>query len=148
MAVVSAVGALGFLDLPWGDQSFQVSGLSVVLYFSWSLFGRRPGEKEMDLPNALSYMVLLISALDSFLVGMTTFEGPWLLRWAGLGILSVGIMWCMENQGRLPHYAGRALLLLGFPLGLGSISGTVAGALAGAVIVVDGRSESEGRDTP
>ncbi|MBD3369800.1 hypothetical protein GF402_05485 [Candidatus Fermentibacteria bacterium] len=146
MAALTALGALGFFGLPWSDQSFQVSALSVGVYFFWSLLQRRESERRMDLANGVTYMVLLISVLDGFLVEMTVFDDTWWLRWAGLGILSAGVGWCMVDHERVPHYVGRVLLLMGFPLGLGSISGAIAGALAAILILMMERPEPEGEE--
>lgn len=139
VALLWATGLLE-LNLPWDDPVFRVSGASVVVYLLWSLAEgarKRPG---MNLPQLAMYVVLLVSALDSFVLDVTVFLSPLVLRWAGAVLLLAGCsvrlaaIYLAAPQALLK--AGRAMQLVGLPLGLGSLSGLVVGAVPGMVVAL------------
>jgi len=134
LAVLWLAGIIDLSTLPWDSPDFQVSGGTVLLYLLWSAaeMNRRRGTD--SLPYTVFYAVLLVSAVDGFLLEITTFGRPMLLRWAGLGLFAAG------SASRLRSYSlnsvnllrsGRYLQLAGLPLALGSISGIAVAALAG-----------------
>jgi len=140
--VVALLWATGLLELnlPWEDPVFQVSGVCVAVYLLWSLAEgarKRPG---MNLSQLAMYVVLLVSALDSFVLDVTVFLSPLVLRWAGAVLLLAGCclrlaaVYLSAPQALLR--AGRAMQLVGLPLGLGSLSGLVVGAVPGMVVAL------------
>lgn len=140
--VVALLWATGLLelDLPWSDPLFAVSGVTVVVYLLWSLGEggrRRPGT---DASQLAMYVVLLVSAVDSFLLELTIFESPLTVRWAGAALFFAGAgcrllaVYGSRSPGLLRW--GRVLQLVGLPLGLGSLAGTVVGALPGSIAAI------------
>lgn len=140
--VVALLWATGLLelDLPWGDPVFQVSGVCVAVYLLWSLAEgarKRPGT---DASQLAMYVVLLVSAVDSFVLDITVFTSPLVLRWAGALLLLAGCTARLAAvYGPAPGRslkAGRALQVTGLPLGLGSLAGLVVGALPAMVVAL------------
>jgi hypothetical protein len=140
IAVLVLIGVLwlfGIIDLetlPLHSMQFQVCGTTVLLYLFWSASESRYRGGSASLPYTVFYAVLLVSAIDSFLLELTTYGPPWILRWAGAGLFAAG------SFARLSAYRrssvsllrlGRYLQLAGLPVALGSISGTVIAAAAG-----------------
>ncbi len=140
--VVALLWATGLLELnlPWADPVFQVSGACVAVYLLWSLTegGRkRPGTTRSQLAM---YVVLLVSALDSFVLDITVFVQPLPLRWVGAVLLLAGCALRLAavygSTSKLLLRAGRAMQLVGLPLGLGSVSGLAVGAVPGMVVAL------------
>ena len=140
--VVALLWATGLLELnlPWDDPVFQVSGASVAVYLLWSLWEgsrKRPG---MNLSQLAMYVVLLVSALDSFILDVTVFLSPLALRWAGVVLLLAGCSLRLAAVYLAAPLAllkaGRAMQLVGLPLGLGSLSGLAVGAVPGMLVAL------------
>ncbi len=141
IAVIALIGVLwilGVIDLetlPVDSTEFQVCGVTVLLYLFWSAAEskyRRGGSA--SLPYTVFYAVLLVSAVDSFLLGLTSYGPPWILRWAGVVLFASGstIRLTAQKQRSVKYLRiGRFLQLAGLPVALGSITGTVVALAAG-----------------
>lgn len=136
LGVLWAIGAIHPEDLPWGSGDFQISGVTVLLYILWSASETRAraGGSSSPIPFAVLYAVLLVSAVDGFLLRLTTYEGPLPLRWGGAALFAAGSVVRLRAIGisdvRLLRI-GRLLQIAGLPVSLGSIAGTVTAALLG-----------------
>jgi hypothetical protein len=137
--VVALLWATGLLELnlPWSDPLFVVSGVTVAAYLLWSLAEgarRRPGT---DPSQLAMYVVLLVSAVDAFLLEITLFESPLAIRWAGAVLFAAGAGARLAAVYGGPKPAllrwGRVLQLVGLPLGVGSLAGAAVGAVPGTV---------------
>lgn len=129
-----ALGAVDLRALPWNSIEFQVSGATVLAYLIWSAWESRYRVRSASLPYAVFYSVLLVSAVDGFLLELTTWGSPWILRWAGLFIFAAGSAFRI-SAFRLRSVAGlrlgRYLQLAGLPVALGSLAGLVLALVAG-----------------
>jgi hypothetical protein len=136
LAVLWALGAVHLEDLPWESNDFRVSGATVVVYLLWSSaeMRRRGGGQAPALPFAVFYAVLLVSSVDSFLLRLTAYDGPLVLRSAGVLAFAVGCAMRLRAIGRTDVRLlriGRLLQLAGLPVALGSISGSAVAFLLG-----------------
>lgn len=137
LALIGVLWLLGIIDLetlPWHSKEFQICGIAVLLYLFWSAAESKYRGGSQSLPYTVFYAVLLVSAVDSFLLELTTYDSPWILRWAGLILFAAGSFIRLAayrsrsvNNLRL----GRYLQLAGLPVALGSIIGTVVALAAG-----------------
>lgn len=95
---------------------------------------RRGGGQAPALPFAAFYAVLLVSAVDSFLLRLTSYDGPLVLRWAGVLVFAAGsamrLLALVRTDVRLLR-AGRLLQLAGLPVALGSMAGSAVAILIG-----------------
>jgi hypothetical protein len=136
VAVLAAAGLIDFGTLPWGSDDFRASGAAVLLYLVWSLTEKRPGTDGLDPSRLALYTVLLVSAVDSFLLRLTVWRGLFAIRYAGTVLFAAG---CALRLAAGPRRslrllrAGRILQLVGLPAGLGSAAGMVTGAVPGAI---------------
>ncbi len=134
LAVVAGLAYFGFIDLsllPLEDPDFQATLATVGIYMIWSVL---ESNRETDSSRITLYAVLLVSALDTFLLELTNFSGLMYLRWTGVSLLAVG---CAARLAALRvsnltilRY-GRIGQELGVALGLGSIAGTVIAIFPG-----------------
>jgi hypothetical protein len=136
LAVLWVLGAIHPEDLPWDSNEFRVSGAAVAIYLAWSgaELRRRGGGQAPALPFTVFYAVLLVSAVDSFLLRLTAFGGPWVLRWAGVLAFAAGSamrLWSIGRGDVRLLRTGRLLQLAGLPVALGSIAGSAVGILVG-----------------
>jgi len=136
LGVLWILGAISLEDLPWDSQEFRISGATVVCYLLWSAWESktRTGGGEYSTPYTIFYIVLLVSAVDSFLLRMTTYGTPWPLRWAGLILFAAGCtirVLAFRNRSVKMLRAGRLIQLAGLPVALGSIAGSGVAILAG-----------------
>lgn len=137
LVLLGLLWVLGVIDpggLPWESQEFRVSGATVVVYLAWSALETVFRRGRAGLPYAVFYSVLLVTALDSFLLEITTWSSPWSLRWIGLLLFAAGCVlriraFRLGSAGLLR--TGRYLQLAGLPTALGSIAGLVLAAVAG-----------------
>jgi hypothetical protein len=134
--MLAALGATGLLtfDLPWSDPGFQVSGATVLIYLSWSLAGARCACSGRSPARLALYAVLLVSAVDSFLLRLSSVEGLVPLRWVGAAILAAGCVLSLLNRRSAARF-GSSLQCIGLALGLGSIAGTACAAFASVIIL-------------
>jgi len=137
LALIGVLWLLGIIDpstLPMHSREFQLCGATVLLYLFWSAAESKYRGGSSSLPYTVFYAVLLVSAVDSFLLGLTTYGPPWVLRWAGLVLFASGsIMRLAAYRKRSVQHLrlGRYLQLAGLPVALGSIAGTVIAMAAG-----------------
>lgn len=138
LALIGVLWFMGVVDLgslPWHLQEFRVGGATVIIYLLWSAAESRYRKGDSaSLPYLVFYSVLLVSALDSFLLEITVYGGPWALRWAGLLLFSLGsgIRIIAFRKQRVQYLRlGRYLQLAGLPVALGSIAGTAVALAAG-----------------
>lgn len=136
LAALWALGAIRPGDLPWDSNEFRVSGATILVYLVWSglEMRRRGGGTAPALPFATFYTVLLVCVVDSFLLRLTTYGGPWLLRGVGVLVLAAGsvlrLRALVRSDVRLLRI-GRLLQLAGLPVALGSLAGTAVALLVG-----------------
>lgn len=134
LAVIAGLAFFGIIDLsllPMDDPDFQATLATIGIYMLWSVLesGRETNSSRITL-----YAVLLVSALDTFLLELTNFSGLMYLRWIGVALLTFG---CTARL--LALRSGKAMFLrygrigqeLGIALGLGSIIGTVIAIFPG-----------------
>ncbi len=137
LALLAVLWLLGIIDpgaLPLHSREFQICGAAVLIYLFWSAAESKYRGGSASLPYTVFYAVLLVSVLDSFLLGLTTFGSPWLLRWTGLILFTFGsLMRLAAYRKRSASHLrlGRYLQLAGLPVALGSIAGTVVAMAAG-----------------
>ncbi|NOQ23333.1 MAG: hypothetical protein GQ565_11895 [Candidatus Aegiribacteria sp.] len=137
LALIGMLWLLGIIDpetLPLHSSEFQLCGATVLLYLFWSAAESKYRGGSSNLPYTVFYAVLLVSAVDSFLLGLTTYGPPWVLRWAGVILFTSGsIMRLAAYRTRSVRHLrlGRYLQLAGLPVALGSIAGTVVAIAAG-----------------
>jgi hypothetical protein len=130
LAVLAVTGLIDISSLPLHNPDFQVSLAVVLVYLFWSASGG--GEHGAD--RTALYAVLLVSAVDSFLLRATVFSGLFPLRWAGVGLLVAGSVARLAHRGSVRRFrTGRVLQLFGLSLGLASIAGLVV-AVPGLVM--------------
>ena len=106
----------------------------MLLYLFWSAAESKYRGGSTSLPYTVFYAVLLVSAVDSFLLELTTYGPPWILRWAGLVLFASGSLMRLAayRKRSVKHLRlGRYLQLAGLPAALGSIVGTVVAVAAG-----------------
>jgi hypothetical protein len=151
-AVIAVLALAGLIDLgglPWESNDFRASGVTVLLYLFWSLTESRGGIDGMDPSRLAMYTVLLVSAVDSFLLRITVWEGLYILRFAGVAIFAAGsILRLTSGSSGRPGMlrAGRILQLVGLPAGLGSVAGVLVGAVPGTVAALrEDQPEAESR---
>jgi len=137
LALIGVLWVLGIIDpsaLPLHSRDFQICGATVLLYLFWSAAESKYRGGSASLPYTVFYAVLLVSAVDSFLLELTTYGSPWVLRWAGLVLFACGsVMRLTAYRTRSVRRLrlGRYLQLAGLPVALGSIAGTVIALAAG-----------------
>ena len=137
LALIGVLWLLGVIDpsaLPLHSMDFQICGATVLLYLFWSAAESKYRGGSSSLPYTVFYAVLLVSAVDSFLLELTTYGQPWVLRWTGLVLFACGsVMRLAAYRTRSVRHLrlGRYLQLAGLPVALGSIAGTVVALAAG-----------------
>ncbi|MCD4701456.1 MAG: hypothetical protein K8S24_06320 [Candidatus Aegiribacteria sp.] len=137
LALIGVLWLLGIIDpgaLPLHSREFQLSGVTVMLYLFWSAAESKYRGGSSSLPYTVFYAVLLVSAVDSFLLGLTVYGPPWVLRWAGVVLFASGsiVRLAAYRIRSVRHLRwGRYLQLAGLPVALGSIAGTVVAIAAG-----------------
>lgn len=137
LALIGLLWALDVIDLsslPWDSQEFRAGGATVLVYLAWSAWESRYRRGSVGSAYAVFYAVLLVTALDSFLLELTTWSEPSALRWAGLFVFAAGCGFRIQayrssSSGMLR--TGRLLQLAGLPVALGSIAGLALAVLAG-----------------
>lgn len=137
LALIGVLWLLGIIDpgaLPLHSREFHLCGVIVLIYLFWSAAESKYRGGSASLPYTVFYAVLLVSAIDSFLLELTTYGPPWILRWAGVVLFASGsTMRLAAYRARSVRYLrlGRFLQLAGLPVALGSIAGTVVALAAG-----------------
>jgi hypothetical protein len=135
VAVVALLALTGMVDLsilPWRSGDFQASLATVFVYLLWSASGDREGSDRTGI-----YTVLLVSAVDSFLLRLAVFQGLLFLRWAGVVILIAGCALrtiARRSSGLLR--AARVMQLAGLPLGFGTLAGLAVALFPGLVFAL------------
>ena len=137
LVLIGVLWLLGILNpetLPWHSSEFQVCGVTVLLYLLWSASESKNRGGSAGLPYIVFYAVLLVSSVDSFLLELTTYSSPLILRWSGVLLFAAGsivrLVACRNmSPGNLR--LGRYLQLAGLPVALGSAAGTVVALAAG-----------------
>ncbi len=134
IAVLSVLGVIHLEDLPWHSREFHVCGITVLVYLFWSATESKFRGRQGGLPYTVFYAVLLVSVVDSFLLRLTAYSSPWILRWAGAVLFIAGsvirIAAFKLNSVRLLRL-GRYCQLAGLPVAFGSVIGTVVALSAG-----------------
>ncbi len=137
LALIGVLWILGIIDpsaLPLDSRDFQICGATVLLYLFWSASESKYRGGSASLPYTVFYAVLLVSAVDSFLLELTTYGSPWVLRWTGLVLFACGSLMRLaayRTRSVRRLRLGRYLQLAGLPVALGSIAGTVIALAAG-----------------
>ncbi len=137
LALIGVLWILGVVDLsslPWHNGEFQISGATVLVYLLWSAMESRYRGGSSSLPYTVFYSILLVSALDGFLLELTTWSSPIFLRWAGLLLFAAGStlrIRAFKSDSVSLLRNGRYLQLIGLPSSLGSIAGLVLALAAG-----------------
>lgn len=134
-AVVALLALTGMVDLsilPWRNSDFQASLATVCVYLLWSAAGDLEGSDRTGI-----YTVLLISAVDSFLLRLAVFQGLMFLRWAGVVLLAAGcalrtLIRCRAGLLR----TARIMQLAGLPLGFGTLAGPAVALFPGLVFAL------------
>jgi len=93
LALIGILWLVGIIDLetlPWHSKEFQICGSTVLLFLIWSTSESKYRRNSANLPYTVFYAVLLVSVIDSFLLELTTFGPPWILRWTGLVLFAAG----------------------------------------------------------
>lgn len=137
LVLIALLWLTGLIDLellPYRSPEFQVCGATVLLYLFWSAAESRYRGGATSLPYIVFYSVLLVAALDSFLLELTSYGPPWVLRWAGLLLFTAGSAIRLRayrvRSNQLLRY-GRYFQLAGLPVALGSIAATAVALFAG-----------------
>ncbi|MCK5130916.1 MAG: hypothetical protein KAR40_02045 [Candidatus Sabulitectum sp.] len=134
LAVVAGLAYFGVIDLsllPMEDPDFQATLATVGVYMIWSVL---ESGRETDSSRITLYAVLLVSALDTFLLGLTNFSGLMYLRWAGVLLLTSGCaarLLAIRSRNIIFLRYGRIAQSFGIALGLGSIAGMVIAIFPG-----------------
>ena len=134
VVVIAALAFSGIIDLsllPWENPDFQATLATVGIYMIWSVL---ESGTETDSSRITLYAVLLVSALDTFLLRLTAFSGLMYLRWAGVLLLTSGCiarLTALRGKNITFLRYGRIGQELGIALGLGSIAGTVIALFPG-----------------
>ncbi len=135
LGVLWVLGAIDPGQLPWQNQDFQITGITLLAFIVWSGFESRMRDNlYSNLASVVFTVVLVISAVDSFLLELTVIREPFLIRWIGLGIFVLGAVlriYSMQKDTLLHHRIGRILLLIGLPTALGSMFGLALASVAG-----------------
>ena len=134
LAVIAGLAFFGIIDLsllPMDDPDFQATLATIGIYMIWSVLesGRETNSSRITL-----YAVLLVSALDTFLLELTNFSGLMYLRWTGVALLTTGCtarLLALRSGNAMFLRYGRVGQELGIALGLGSIIGTVIAIFPG-----------------
>lgn len=134
LAVIAGLAFFGIIDLsllPLEDPDFQATLATIGIYMIWSVLesGRETNSSRITL-----YAVLLVSALDTFLLELTNFSGLMYLRWAGVFLLAAGCiarLLAIRSKNRILLRYGRIGQEFGVALGLGSIAGVVISIFPG-----------------
>jgi hypothetical protein len=146
LALVAVLAAMGVLRLPWGDPVFQVSGATVLVYMIWSvLAGARCACSGRSPARLCLYAVLLVSAVDSFLLRLTVVDGLIPLRWAGTALLAAGCTFGLLPRRSSSRYAP-AMQLIGLAIGLGSAAGAACAVLASVIALKSPECAAPGDD--
>jgi hypothetical protein len=133
VAVIAGLAYFGIIDLsmlPTEDPDFQATLATISIYMLWSALESRG----TDSSRITLYAVLLVSAIDTFLLGLTDFPGLMYLRWTGVGLLAAGcvLRFLAQRTGNpVLLRSGRIGQELGVALGLGSFAGTVVAVFPG-----------------
>lgn len=134
LLVIAVLAVLGIIDLsilPVHDPDFQVTLVTVAIYMVWSVFEDKTAANSSRITL---YAILLVSALDSFLLNLTAFTNPIFFRWSGVLFLTIGcaarLIALRSKKLQLLRY-GRVLQGFGIALGLGSIAGIVVAVFPG-----------------
>ncbi|MCP4646112.1 MAG: hypothetical protein GY852_00040, partial [bacterium] len=134
LLVIAGLAYSGIIDLsilPWENPDFQATLATVGIYMIWSIVENRA---ETNSSRITLYAVLLVSALDSFLLRLTAFSGLMFLRWVGVFLLTAGsaVRLVAGRTGNINFLRyGRIGQEFGVALGLGSIAGTVIALFPG-----------------
>ncbi|MCK5785969.1 MAG: hypothetical protein KAH54_05350 [Candidatus Sabulitectum sp.] len=134
LAVIAGLAFFGVIDLsilPMEDPNFQVTLATIGIYMIWSVL---ESSTETNSSRITLYAVLLVSALDTFLLELTNFPGLMFLRWTGVFLLTSGciarLLALRSENTKFLRY-GRIGQELGIALGLGSVAGTVVAIFPG-----------------
>lgn len=134
LAVIAVLAYAGIIDLsmlPLEDPDFQATLATVGIYMIWSVL---ENNTQTNSSRITLYAVLLVSAIDTFLLRITAFPGLMFLRWTGVVLLAAG---CLARLISLRNGSisflryGRIFQQLGVALGLGSIAGVVIAIFPG-----------------
>jgi len=134
LAVIAGLAYFGIIDLsllPMDDPNFQATLATVGIYMLWSIL---ESVRDTDTSRITLYAVLLVSALDTFLLELTSFSGHMYIRWAGVLLLVSGCfvrLLALKTGNTMLLRLGRVGQDLGVALGLGSIAGTVVAVFPG-----------------
>ncbi|MCD4708021.1 MAG: hypothetical protein K8S62_09820 [Candidatus Sabulitectum sp.] len=134
LAVIAGLAFFGIIDLsllPLEDPDFQATLATIGVYMIWSVL---ESGRETDSSRITLYAVMLVSALDTFLLGLTNFSGFMYLRWTGVLLLAFGCaarLLAIRSKSRIFLRYGRISQELGVALGLGSIAGVVIAIFPG-----------------
>ena len=134
VAVLSVLGVINLEDLPWQSREFQVCGITVLIYLFWSAAESKFRGGQGGLPYTVFYAVLLVSVVDSFLLQLTVYGSPWILRWAGAVLFTAGSvirLAAFRHNSVRTLRLGRFCQLVGLPVAFGSIIGIVVALSAG-----------------
>lgn len=125
LAALKISGLVAF-DLPWGDASFQIAGVTVLLYLAWSIAGSRRTNPAgtISLESFGPYAVLLVSAVDGLLLRLTPIPVDPFFRWIGPVMFAAGAVAGMACGPRPGRWTG-ALRLFGLAIGFSSMAGMV-----------------------
>ena len=149
VAVLAFTGVIDLGGLPWHNRDFQASGSAVLIYMLWSVAENRRGSQTLSISQMGLYAVLLVSAVDSLLLRLTVFNGCYLLRFVGSGILALGCILRLVaiRLGNITMLrTGRIMQLLGLSAGLGSIAGIIVGAVPGTISALREELPESGTD--
>lgn len=125
IVILNMAGIINLSLLPLENPDFQATLATVVVYLIWSVL---ESNVQTDGSRITLYAVLLVSVLDSFLLRLTAFTGPIIIRWLGVAVLTAGCAARLVGHPRennLLMRRGRAAQMIGLALGLGSIAGVV-----------------------
>ena len=134
LLVIVVLAVLGIIDLsilPMHDPDFQVTLATVAVYMVWSVF---EDKTEANSSRITLYAILLVSALDSFLLNLTAFTNPVFIRWSGVLFLFAGCalrLIALRSKNLQFLRYGRILQGFGIATGLGSIAGVVIAIFPG-----------------
>ncbi len=134
LVVIAGLAYFGVIDLsllPMDDPNFQATLATIGIYMLWSIL---ESVRDTDSSRITLYAVLLVSALDTFLLELTNFSGHMYIRWAGVFLLVSGCLarlLALKTGNRTLLRLARIGQELGVALGLGSIAGTVIAVFPG-----------------
>ena len=134
LVVIAALAYAGIIDLsmlPWEDPDFQATLATVGVYMIWSVL---ENNAQTNSSRITLYAVLLVSAIDTFLLRITAFHGLMFLRWVGVFLLTAGctsrLISLRKGSISFLRY-GRIFQQIGLALGLGSIAGVTIAIFPG-----------------